>query len=152
MRIVEDDLSSPEVLDLVQLHLAGMQAQDPSDRVFAFDVDRMRSPDVTVWSAWDGSELLGIAALRVMKRGDEGELKSMRTHPSHMRKGVARALLRHIVDAAREAGLVRISLGSGSGPAFAAGHALYVSEGFVPCPAFGGYPDEPDSSYFTLVL
>jgi putative acetyltransferase len=152
VRIVIDDLESPAVQDLLRLHLDSMQDSSPPESVHALGLGRLRSADVTVWSAWDGDDLLGIGALQAAAGAVEGEVKSMRTDPRHTGQGVGRALLRTIIDASRERELARLSLETGSGPAFAAAHALYLSEGFEPCGPFGTYVDDPFSRFFTLDL
>lgn len=152
MRIIVDDVSSPAVRALLRLHLTGMHESSPPESVHALGVDALRAPGVTVWSAWDRDALLGIGALRVEPGSTHGEVKSMRTDPAHLGRGVGRAILRTIVVAAREAGLTRLSLETGTGPAFAAAHALYASEGFEPCGPFGPYVDDPYSRFFTRAL
>lgn len=56
------------------------------------------------------------------------ELKSMYVDPSWRRRGIGRALTRHVMDAARRAGCARIELWSDT--RFAAAHAMYESLGF----------------------
>ena len=71
------------------------------------------------------------------KLGDgTGELKSMRTHLDHLRKGVTAALLKYILDGARARDLRRLSLETGSGPAFEPALALYRERGFTDGEAF----------------
>jgi putative acetyltransferase len=151
MRIVEDDLTSALVLALLRLHLEGMHASSPPGSVFAFDVERLRQPDVTFWTAWDGEALLGCAALKDLGDG-AGELKSMRTHPDHLRRGVAAALLEHLIGEAQARGWRRLSLETGSGEAFDAALALYRRRGFVDGPAFGGYPATDFNQFLHLDL
>lgn len=152
MRIVVDDLGSPDVQELLRLHLDGMHDASPPESVHALGLDRLRAPDVTLWSAWDGPDLLGVGALQVEPGAREGEVKSMRTDPRHLGRGVGRALLRTIIDEARARGLERLSLETGTDASFAAAHALYLSEGFEPCGPFGGYAEDPHSRFFTLGL
>jgi len=151
MRIVEDDLTSDPVLALLRLHLEGMYASSPPGSVFAFDVERLRQPDVTFWTAWDGEAVLGCAALKDLGDG-AGELKSMRTHPDHLRRGVAAALLEHLIGEARARGWRRLSLETGSGAAFDAALALYRRRGFVVGRAFGGYPATDFNQFLHLEL
>src|ERR1700752_705058 len=104
MEIRVDDLSSSSTQELLRLHLGGMHENSPPGHVFALDLSGLQAPNVTVWSAWDGLELAGIAAL--LEFGDgTGELKSMRTDPKHLRKGVAAALLKHIIGEAQRRGI-----------------------------------------------
>ena len=136
--IREDDLSGAPTRALLAIHLAGMQAESPPESVFALDLSGLQQPDICVWTAWDGDEITGIAALRDLG-GGQGELKSMRTHPDHLRRGVAAALLLHIIAQARQRGMTRLSLETGSGPAFDPALTLYRRHGFVNGEAFGDY-------------
>jgi putative acetyltransferase len=138
MNIREDDLSGQATQDLLRLHLIGMHSHSPPGHVFALDLSGLKVPEVTVWSAWEGDAICGIGAL---KRLDDvtGEIKSMRTHPDFLRKGVGRLLLDHIVQQARRHGLRRLSLETGSGPAFDPALALYRSYGFSDGEAFADY-------------
>lgn len=146
-----DDLSGQPTRELLTLHLAGMQQSSPAGRVFALDLSGLLTPDVTVWSAWDGPALAGIAALKEPGDGT-GELKSMRTHPEHLRKGVASALLEHIIDEARRRGLRRLSLETGSGAAFEPALALYRKRGFRDGEAFGAYDRNDFNQFLHLIL
>ena len=104
----------------------------------------LQSPDVTVWSGWVGPRIAGIGALKDLGVGC-GEVKSMRTHPEFLRQGVAAQLLEHIIRAARERAMRRLSLETGTGPSFEPALALYRRRGFVAGLAFADYPS--DSSF-----
>ena len=136
--IRQDDLSCQAVQALLALHLGGMHANSPPGHVFALDLSGLRAANVSVWSVWDGDDLAGIGALKVLD-GGVGELKSMRTDPRHLRKGVAAALLEHIIAVACERGLKRLSLETGRGPAFEPALALYRKRGFADGEAFADY-------------
>ena len=106
--------------------------------VYALDFTGITAPNVTVWTVWHGDSIAGIGALKHL--GDRsGELKSMRTHPDFLRRGVASALLEHIIGVARRRGMVRLSLETGSGPYFEPALLLYRRRGFVDGPEFAGY-------------
>ena len=126
----EDDLSGDATRRLLALHLAGMHANSPPGGVYALDLSGLKAPGVTAWSVWKGDEVVGIGALKELG-GGSGEVKSMRTHPDHLRRGVAALLLERIVTEARARGLTRLSLETGSGPAFEPALALYRRRGFV---------------------
>lgn len=151
MEIRVADLTDPQVLDLVRIHLHGMQANTPADHVFALDLSGLQQPGITVWAAWREGRALGIGALQRLDAGS-GEIKSMRTHPDHLRHGVGACLLDHIIAAARGAGLTRLSLETGRGDAFAPALALYVKRGFVSGPPFGDYAASPYNQFFHLAL
>jgi putative acetyltransferase len=146
-----DDLSSEPSQALLRLHLEGMHANSPPDHVFALDYSGLKAPDVTVWSMWEGDTILGIGALRQID-AQSAEVKSMRTHPNHVRRGVGRALLEHIIAEARPRGLRRLSLETGSGPAFDAALALYRSRGFVSGGPFAEYTKSEFNQFLHLDL
>lgn len=145
------DLADDQTLALLTLHLAGMQDSSPPGHVFALDLSGLRGPDVTVWTVRDKGIVAGIGALKRLDR-DAGELKSMRTHPDHLRKGVAALLLDTIIDHARVAGLRRLSLETGSGPAFDPALTLYRRRGFRDGQAFGAYVRSDFNQFLHLDL
>ena len=151
MRIVEDDLTGAEIAALLRYHLEQMHLNSPPDSVFAFDIGRLRAPDVTFWSARRGDELAGCAALKYLD-ATQGEIKSMRTAPGHLRNGVATALLTHVVAVARDRGYRRLSLETGSGPAFEPAIAFYRRRGFVDGGPFGRYENTAFNRFLHLDL
>lgn len=151
MRIVEDDLSGAAIRALLEEHFAGMLANSPEGSCHFLDIDGLKGPGVTFWSIWEGDALAGMGALRV-HQGRLGEVKSMRTHRDHLRKGVAAAMLRHIIAETRARGLARLALETGSGAAFEPALALYRAHGFVDCPSFADYRPDPFSHFMTLEL
>lgn len=132
------DFSDPQVLALLRVHLEAMQEHSPPESVHALDTSGLQQSDIRFYCVWEEGVLLGFGALRLLGAG-VGELKSMRTHPSHTRRGVARFLLEYIFDAAAREGCMRLSLETGSGPAFEPALALYRAYGFQNGAAFGGY-------------
>ena len=151
MDIRQDDLTAVATRELLRLHLAGMHATSPPGHVFALDLSGLQSPEVTVWTAWDGEAICGVGALKLISPA-LGEVKSMRTHPDHLRKGVAAALLEHIIQAARERGLETLSLETGSGAAFEPALALYRKRGFIDGASFGDYVRSDFNQFLHLDL
>ena len=149
--IRRDDLSGQPTRDLIALHLAGMSANSPPGHCFALDASGLTAPEVTVWSAWDGEAIAGIGALKALG-GGAGEIKSMRTHPDHLRKGVGAAILEQIIAEARTRGYRRLSLETGSGEAFEAALAMYRRRGFVTGGAFGDYVASAFNQFMHLDL
>ncbi|SDD22053.1 GNAT family N-acetyltransferase [Auraticoccus monumenti] len=145
MRIERDDLSRAAVHALLEEHLADMHATSPPESVHALDLSGLTSPGTTVWTAWEDDVLLGCAALKELSP-DSGEVKSMRTSAAARRRGVAAALLTHLVDRARERGWRSLWLETGSQDFFAPARALYARHGFVGCPPFGDYRPDPTAS------
>ena len=151
MKIIEDDLAGPEIAALLRYHLEQMHLNSPPGSVFAFDIDRLRASDVTFWTAWKNDTLLGCGAMKQID-GESGEIKSMRTAPDHLRKGVAATLLGHIIGVARERGYRGLSLETGSGPAFDPALTLYRRRGFVDGAPFGDYERTAFNQFLHLDL
>ncbi|MDP9829977.1 putative acetyltransferase [Kineosporia succinea] len=146
-----DDLSDPQVVALLEGHVAQMREVSPPESVHALDVEALRAPAITFWAARDGDEVVGCVALKRLD-DDHVELKSMRTLPSRLRQGIAGQLLRHAVNEAREAGYKRISLETGSEDFFEPARSLYARYGFLQAEPFADYTHDPNSAYFTLQL
>ena len=151
MRIELDDLSRPEVHALLEEHLSNMYELSPPEQVFALDLTKLRSPDITFWTVWDGEELVGCGALKQLSP-THGEIKSMRTPAAKRGRGAGRAVLEHIVSIARQRGYTRLSLETGTHGAFAPAHGLYRSKGFVVSCPFGDYRPDPHSVFMELRL
>ncbi|MFK8017288.1 MAG: GNAT family N-acetyltransferase [Gammaproteobacteria bacterium] len=128
-----------------------MQATSPPESVHALDLSALRSPDVTFWSIWEDTELLGCGALKQLD-AHHGEIKSMRTASGHLGRGVASEMLTHMMDTSRQRGYTRISLETGSGEAFEPAHALYLKFGFAYCGPFAQYTEDPFSRFMTLEI
>ena len=176
-----DDLTGHATQMLVAAHLSGMHASSPAESVHALDVEKLRDPSVTFWSAWVGARqqaggvgrspiggarqqaggvgrspighwtIAGIGALKALD-AERGELKSMRVADGFRGTGVGRALLRHIVAEAQERGMTSLWLETGRTPDFAPAQRLYESEGFSVCGPFEGYSDDPFSMFMTRTL
>jgi putative acetyltransferase len=151
MDIRLDDLTGPEIRGLIQAHLRGMSLHSPPESIHALGLEALRAPDITFWSVWQDAELMGCGALKEIDPY-HGEIKSMRTARSHLRKGVASSLMGHILDEARRRAYVRLSLETGSMEAFAPAHRLYTRFGFIRCGPFAQYVADPNSIFMTLVL
>ena len=151
VRIVPGDLDDAQVLGLLRLHLAGMHAASPPGSVYALDLSGLRAPEIAFFTAWDGAALVGIGALKALDAAS-GEIKSMRTHPDHLRRGVAARLLEHLLALARARGYRRVSLETGTGPEFAAADALYRRYGFANGERFGDYAASDFNQFLHLEL
>lgn len=151
MDIKVDDLTGNKVAELIGEHLQGMAQHSPPESIHALNLDALRKPEITFWSAWEGDEIVGCGALKELD-GQHGEIKSMRTSSSHLRKGVAKRLLQHIIDEAKRRGYLRLSLETGSMDAFDPAKKLYASYGFQYCKPFADYIEDPNSVFMTKEL
>ena len=141
-----DDLSSAATQALVARHLRGMYENSPAESVHAFDLSKLKQPDVTFWSAWVGEEIVGMGALKQLD-ARRGEIKSMRVSDAWLGKGFGRAMLDHIVREAQRMGLTSLWLETGSADAFEPALRLYESAGFTRCGPFDGYVEDPFSVF-----
>jgi putative acetyltransferase len=144
-------LDDPQVEALIRHHHKEAHASTPAENGHALDLASLRDPSVRFVAAWDGDTLLGIGALKMLAP-DHAELKSMRTAPDQLRRGVGRAILTHLIALARSRGITRVSLETGTAPMFAPANALYEAAGFTDCAPFGGYRDSPHNRFMTLDL
>lgn len=151
MRIVVDDLSGPQIAALLTEHVHEMRTVTPEEYAFALDLDALRGPGITFWSAYEGDTVVGCAALKRLDAG-HAELKSMRTKATRQRSGVASRLLEHVIGEARRAGYTRLSLETGTDEYFRAARALYEKFGFSYCDPFADYTASPYNTFMTLPL
>lgn len=151
MNIQLDDLRGSEIRALLEEHLRNMHEISPPESVHALDLDALRHPSITFWTAWSENKLLGCGALKELDRS-HGEIKSMRTVEAHRTKGVARAILQMILTEARNRSYVRLSLETGSEPEFRPARRLYEGFGFTYCSPFADYVDDPNSVFMTFPL
>lgn len=146
-----DDLQGPEIAALLQLHLDDMAAHSPPESVHALDLNALRQPGITFWTAWDCNELLGCGALKQLN-AHEGEIKSMRTAGQHLRKGVAQMILKQILDEAKRRHYRRLNLETGSMQVFEPARAMYERAGFCLCQPFADYVEDDYSVFMTMEL
>ncbi|WP_327034935.1 GNAT family N-acetyltransferase [Micromonospora ureilytica] len=135
----------------LQEHLDEMRAVSSPESKHSLDLDGLRQPAVTFWSVYDGDELVGCGALKKLDN-TSAELKSMRTARTAKRRGVASALLQHVLAEARRRGFTRLYLETGADDHFAPAPALYTKYGFTRCEPFADYPEDPNSVHMTKVL
>lgn len=151
MEIKVDDLSGVQVKALIAEHLQGMAADSPPESIHALNLDGLKEPEITFWCAWEGEDLLGCGAIKELDP-EHAELKSMRTASAHLRKGVARKILAHIMEVATDRGYKRISLETGSMGSFIPARKLYEDFGFEYCEPFADYVLDPNSTFMTRTI
>ena len=146
-----DDPRRPDVQSLLARHLEFSLGQTPPEHSFALGVDGLLDPAITLFSCRDGGSLLGVGAIKHLD-ATHAEIKSMHTAQAARGRGIGRALLGHLLDAARARGFRRVSLETGTTAAFAPARALYHSAGFVTCGPFASYQPSEDNFFMTLDL
>lgn len=152
LRIQLDEAKHPEVVKLLEEHLEDMHAWSPPESVHALDLEKLRQPEISFWTIWDGDALLGTGALKTLD-SSHGEVKTMRTPKAARGRGAAKQMLEHIIQAARLRGMKRLSLETGVPEPFMPARRLYEKYGFQYCGPFGDYAPDPEWSVFmTLEL
>ena len=151
MDIERDHIEDDAVIALLREHLADMHRTSPPESVYALDVEALRHPSILFWVAREDGRVLGCAALKELD-SSHGEIKSMRTAASARKRGVAKRLLTHVIQQARERGYTRLSLETGSFAFFEPARKLYRNFGFEFCGPFADYPAGPNSIFMTREL
>jgi len=151
MKITEGGLEDPRVQTLLAHHFQTARAETGRGSAHALDLSGLQSPDIHFWSAWDGDHVIAIGALKRLPES-HGEIKSMHVAQAHRRKGAGSALIQHIFAMARQLGLSRLSLETGSWPYFTAAREFYRKHGFIECPPFANYSPDANSVFMTLEL
>jgi len=149
MDIKEGQLDDPRVLALLETHVTRARAETAPGKAHALDVGALKTPDIRFFTLWSRESLLGCAALKTLSP-DHGEVKSMHTAEAHRGTGAGSRLLTHMIGVARDMGLTRLSLETGTWPYFHAAYRLYLRHGFIDCPPFAGYQADPDRRFMTL--
>ena len=151
MQITRADFGDPRLAAFLQAHLDDMETTAPPESRHALDLAALQADGVRLWMGVDDDGIVGTVALAVVEEAHE-ELKSMRTEPRVRGTGVATRLLAHVLDDARARGVSQVSLETGSMAFFEPARRFYARAGFVPCPPFGSYVEDPLSTFMTLAL
>jgi putative acetyltransferase len=151
LAIVTGDLDDIRVRELLTHHLRTAREATALGSAHALDLDALKAPNIEFWTAWQGSELVGVGALKRLS-ATHAEIKSMHTLHTCRRAGVGTAVLRHLIEDARAKGMRRLSLETGSWAYFEPARALYRANGFVECPPFEQYEPDPNSVFMTLTV
>jgi putative acetyltransferase len=146
-----DDPGTDDVRALLERHLAFALAQTPPEDSHALDAGALVEPGVTFFSYRRHGRLLAVGALKALD-GQHAEVKSMHTVEAARGQGIGRAMVDHLIAVARERGVRRMSLETGTGPVFAPARSLYAGAGFEPCEPFGDYRRTDNNFYMTLIL
>lgn len=151
MDIRPGDFDDRQVQDLLRFHLQSMLDNSPPGTAFALDWSGLQAPEIRFVTLWEGETLLGCGAIKELSP-THGELKSMRTHPDHLRRGVARRLLDHLIELAKARGYKTLSLETGTDGPFIPALKLYESYGFLSGEPFADYPPSDFNQFFHLEL
>jgi len=146
-----DDLTGPEIAAFLEEHIRDMRAVSPPESKHALDLEGVRKPEITFWTAWSSNRLIGCCALKKLDT-NHGEVKSMRVASDQRAKGIGSLLVAHVIGEARARGYGRLSLETGAMPFFEPARRLYWRHGFEQCGPFAPYKPDPNSVFMTLKL
>jgi len=146
-----DDRTDKAVKRLLETHLKNASEHSPEEAIFALDIDALKVPEISFWTAWQASDILGCGALKILD-SQHAEIKSMHTLERSRGKGIASQLLSHILEQAKFKNIRRISLETGTAEAYIPAHRLYKKHGFKQCGAFADYQESEHSLYMSKLL
>lgn len=149
MDIRIDDLSDPRIESFLDEHVQEMKSVSPPESKHALDIDSLRKPGITFWSAWLKEELVGCGALKELDPS-HAEIKSMRVSSIHRGNRLASKLLSHMLAEAKSRGYEKLSLETGSMAFFRPARKLYEKFGFQYCEPFSDYEKDPNSVFLSL--
>lgn len=151
-QFAEGELDRGDVGDLLDLHFREMRAGSPPSACHVLAREGLAEPSIRFFTLREEQGiLLGVGALKRLD-ATSGEIKSMRTHPEALGRGVGRAMLDHLRDQAWRMGMRRLHLETGNSAAFDAANHLYRKAGFDECGPFGDYRPTEFTLFYRLVL
>jgi putative acetyltransferase len=125
-------------------------ALTPAEYRHHLSVEQMAQPDLTLFVARDAKGcVLGMGALR-RHANEIGEVKRMFVKPEARGLGVGGAILERIEALARQQGLSRVVLETGSN--FDAAKRVYERSGFAACEPVLDYPPSPWTAFYAKSL
>jgi putative acetyltransferase len=149
--IAEEHPLSPDLSLLFERHTADMHADTPPESIHMMDKGALAAPGIRFFVLRVEGNPMAMGAFKRIDR-THAEIKSMHVLAEARGKGLSKAMLDHLVAMARADGLTKLSLETGIQPTFIAARGLYERAGFVECPPFEGYQDDPNSVFMTKAL
>lgn len=142
---------TPDLSLLFERHSAEMHADTPPESIHMMTRADLEAPGIWFFVMREEGEPVAMGAFKRIDK-EHAEIKSMHVLAEVRGRGLSRRMLDHLIDAARAEGFSRVSLETGVQPTFIAARALYANAGFVECPPFDGYWDDPNSIFMTKTL
>lgn len=151
LTIATESPLGPDLALLFERHTADMHADTPPESIHMMDAGELAIPAVRFFVMRDDGVPVGMGAFKAID-ARHAEIKSMHVLAEVRGRGLSRQMLDHLIAEARAEGFTRLSLETGVQPTFVAARALYAKAGFVDCPPFEGYWDDPNSVFLTKTL
>lgn len=151
LRIDRESPLGTDLALLMQRHTQAMHADTPPESIHMMDAGQLAAPGISFFVMREDGVPIGMGAFKRIEAA-HAEIKSMHILVEARGRGLARAMLDHLIAEALAEGLTRLSLETGSQDSFAPARALYQTAGFDTCPPFEGYHDDPMSVFMTRTL
>jgi putative acetyltransferase len=141
----------PSITDLIARHAAHGDAHYPAESNHHQDGAALAREGVVLFVGFLGTDAVAMGGYKPIAAG-EGEVKSMHVTEAARGQGAGAHILGMILDHARDAGVRRLFLETGSLEGSAAARRLYERAGFTYCAPFGSYAEDPMSVFMTRLL
>ena len=151
MKSIENNFDHPQVNELLTKHFVELRSVSPEGSAHVLDIPGLKIPSIRFWSLWDGKELIGCGALKLLDE-EHGEFKSIRVADKFRERGMGEKIISHLVDQSKQIGIKKLSIETGAGEFFDPARKLFQKFGFKTCKPFAHYKEDPNSCYFNLEI
>ena len=151
IKSIENNFDHPKVNHLLIKHFIELRSVSSKGSTHVLDIPGLKDPTIRFWSLWDGENIVGCGALKLLEK-DHGEFKSIRVADKFRKNGMGEKIISHLIDQAKQIGIKKLSIETGSGSFFSPARKLFQNCGFKTCEPIAHYKDDPNSCYFTLDL
>ena len=151
MKSIENNFDEAQVNELLTKHFIELRLVSPEGSTHVLDIPGLKDPTIRFWSLWDGEELVGCGALKLLEK-EHGEFKSIRVADKYRKNGMGEKIISHLIDQAKQIGIKKLSTETGAGEFFAPARKLFDKCGFKPCLPFAHYKEDINSLYLTKLI
>ena len=149
MKSIEGNFENTEVNELLKKHFIELRSVSPEGSTHVLDIDGLKDKSIKFWSLWENNELIGCGALKFLEK-HHGEFKSIRVADKFRKNGMGEKIIAHLIDQAKQIGIKKLSIETGSGDFFTPARKLFKKFGFKECTPFAHYKEDPNSCYYSL--
>lgn len=151
MKSILGNFDNAEVNALLLKHFKELRSVSPEGSAHVLDIPGLKVDSIKFWSLWEEENLIGCGALKFLDKS-HGEFKSIRVVDEYRKKGYGFKIINHLINEAKKLDIKKLSLETGAGDFFLPARKLFKKIGFVECPPFAHYKEDPNSYYMKLEL
>lgn len=151
MKSILGNFDNAEVNALLLKHFKELRSVSPEGSAHVLDIPGLKVDSIKFWSLWEEENLIGCGALKFLDKS-HGEFKSIRVVDEYRKKGYGFKIINHLISEAKKLDINKLSLETGAGDFFLPARKLFKKIGFVECPPFAHYKEDPNSYYMKLEL